>query len=267
MAHLIIKADKCIGCGLCSSVCIRGAIKIENWKAVEDPDCEMGCFDCGHCMAVCPNDGIRLTRYEGQRDVSIPYGNKPVLGYDTFIRFLSERRSMRWMTKEPVTSAEFSKLFAAAHNSPSSNNSQSIRFVVVDKDLYGFEKHIASILEPLGEKLPRIKQYVEYMEDPTKHDYNPFLWMGKQVILAFSSLPADAYIAMTRIEMAASTLGLGGFYSRYIPMADQQDHAKLMEFFPEIPEGLHLNAVFVIGHPKIRFRRTVPRMDTVVHMR
>ena len=267
MPHLIINKDRCIGCGLCASVCVRNAIVIKDWKATENPDNELGCMDCGHCMAICPNDGIRLTRYMDQKDVSVPYGNKPVLTYDTFIRFLSQHRTMRWMQDPPVTQEEFDKIFAAVHYSPSTMNAQAVRFVVLDKDLDAFLKHIAKILEPLASEYPRIKQFIEYMDDPTKYDYNPLLWTGKQVILAFSKRRADAFIAMSRAEMAASTLGLGGFYSLWMAKAERQDHEELMKFFPEIPFDYRMNVVYVIGRPKVRFLRTIPRLDTKVTMR
>ena len=267
MGHLIINEDRCIGCGLCVSVCIREAIVIGEWKAHENSSSVMGCMDCGHCMAICPNDAIRLTRYQHEKDKPVPYGNKPTLTYETFLRFLSERRTMRWMLDTPVSKDQFDKIFAAAHYSPSTFNTQEVRFVVLDKDLDAFLRHIAVILKPMAAENPRVRQFIEYMDDPTSFKYNPFLWTGRQVILTFSKRRADAFIAMSRAELAAATLGLGGFYSIWIARAERQDHDELMKFFPEIPAGYRLNVAYVIGRPKVRFVRTVPRMDTVVHMR
>ena len=267
MSHLIIQESRCIGCGLCVSVCVRNAIVIKDWKAHENLDNKMGCMDCGHCMAICPNDGIRLTKYLDQKDVSVPYGNKPTLKYDTFLRFLSERRTMRLMGDPPVTQQEFDKIFAAVHYSPSTFNAQDVKFVVIQNDLDAFLHHIAGILKPLAGEFPRVREFIEYMEDPSRYKYNPFLWTGKQIILAFSKRRADAFIAMSRAEMAAGTLGLGGFYSIWIAKAERQDHDTLMKFFPEIPYDYKMNVVYVIGRPKVRFMRTIPRMDTEVHMR
>lgn len=267
VSHLIIDNGRCTGCGLCVSACIRKNITVRDKKAVETQQSVLECFDCGHCMAICPNDCIRLTRYPDKCDGSKPCTNKPMLDYGGFIDFLTQRRSIRWMTKDPVTQEEFDMIFKAARNSPSAENSQDVRFAVIDKELCDFEKHVAEIIKPLSEEFPRIGQFVDYIGDRSKYEFDPFLWTGKQIILAFSKIPANAHIAMARVELAAYAMGLGGFYSRWIAMADEQDHDRLMEYFPEIPKDCHLNSVFIIGHPKVKYRRTVPRDDVVVHMR
>jgi hypothetical protein len=37
-----------------------------------------------------------------------------------------------------------------------------------------------------------------------------------------------------------------------------------MEFFPEIDKNKHMYSAFVIGYPKVRFRRTIPHKDIKV---
>jgi hypothetical protein len=59
--------------------------------------------------------------------------------------------------------------------------------------------------------------------------------------LAFSENKTDAVIAMTRLELLAYTLGLGGFHSLFIGMAEEVDNDKLMEFFPEIDSKKHMD--------------------------
>lgn len=265
MSHLIIDEGKCIGCGNCGRVCIRSNISIVNGKAKETPSGPMGCFDCGHCMAVCPKDAIRLVKYEGQKDRIEDYDGPTDIDYETMMGFLKRRRSIRWFTKDKVTDEEFGKLFDAPYYSPSSQNSQDVEFVVVDERLEEFQRFIAEILDPLKDDYPRIAQFIDYTKDPSAFRYNPFLWEGKQIIIAFSEEPADAYIAMSRVELSAYTLGLGGFYSLWMSMADRQDHEKLMSFFPDISARKHMNALFIIGHPRIRFRRTIPHTEVRIH--
>ncbi len=68
-------------------------------------------------------------------------------------------------------------------------------------------------------------------------------------------------------ELMACAMGLEGFYSHWIQMADGQDHERFMEFFPGIPSGYSLGGAFVIGRPRVGYRRTVPRDPPKVDMR
>ncbi len=119
-------------------------------------------------------------------------------------------------------------------------------------------------MAPRAEELPRIKGLIDYLNDPFPMGDNPITWEGRQMILAFSEHQQDAVLAMARVEIMAQAMGLGGFHCGWIQMADAQDYDRLMEFFPDIPTGYRLRSVFVIGHPRVGFRRTVPRDGPVV---
>lgn len=64
----------------------------------------------------------------------------------------------------------------------------------------------------------------------------------------------DTLIAATRMELLGYTMSLVGYYSSFIIDADQLDHTKLTTFFPDIPPTKHLQAIYVIGHPRISYR-------------
>lgn len=260
-SHLIIDPDRCVGCGLCRSVCIRDNIVLSDGKASESGG---DCFDCGHCFAVCPKGAIRLVRFPQVPDASMSLPAK-IPGVDELMGLLRSRRSSRWFTGEPVTEGEFRTLFEAAALSPTAQNAMDVEFAVVDKRLDEFLVLLADILEPLSSEYPRIGQFVRHVTEGGDGP-NPFLWEGRQVILSFSSEPVNATIAMTRVELAAQAMGLGGFYSLWMSKADVQDHERFMSFFPEVDPAKRLGAVFVIGRPRVRFRREAPRPEAVVHM-
>ena len=50
-----VDADKCIGCGLCMSICSFGCISMVHGRAVVD---ELACKGCGSCSAACPGGAI-----------------------------------------------------------------------------------------------------------------------------------------------------------------------------------------------------------------
>ncbi|MDO5861538.1 MAG: nitroreductase family protein [Thermoplasmata archaeon] len=255
--HLRFDEALCIGCSACVSVCIRGNIRMEMGRPVETGG-GMGCFDCGHCLAVCPKGAVMLLSHPGFVPGEYDPKEAPVDPSD-LQRLLARRRSVRWFTQDKVTREEFDTLLSAASNVPTVQNSQDVAFAVVDSEFRPFMRHIASIMAPRADELPRIRQLIDYLDDPFPMGPNPLTWEGSQLILAFSREPEDAVIAMTRVEIMAYAMGLGGFYSHWIQMADAQDHDALMGFFPDIPEDHGLRSVFVIGHPRVRFRRTAPR--------
>ena len=260
MKHLIIAKEKCIGCSLCKQVCIRDNIKIKENKAV---DVENNCFDCGQCSTICPTNAITIKAYENQEDRIENYNpdNIPV-SYDDMLQFLKQRRTCRWFKDEKISHKTIKKLMEGAYYSPNRQNIQDVEFVLVEEQMEEFISHIYSIIKAKEDEFFRIKQVGEYLadenRDPKRH---PLLWEGQQLLLAFSENKTDAIIAMTRIELLTYTLGLGGFHSLFIGMAEEVDNDKLMEFFPEIDSNKHMYAAFVIGKPRVKYTRTRPHKE------
>ena len=260
MKHLLIDREKCTGCGICKSVCIRDNIEIIDDVAV---DIEGDCFDCGQCSTVCKQNAIVINAYQDQVERVEEYNPHEIpVSYEDMLQFLKQRRSCRWFRNKKIDTETFDKLMEGAYYSPNRQNIQDVEFVVVDEKLDEFIDLVYSIISDREKEFSRIKQLGDYLRDvnrnPKRH---PLLWEGHQVILAFSRAKTDAVIAMTRIELLAYTLGLGGFHSLFMAMADEIDHEKLMNFFPEIDNDKHMYAVFVIGYPRVKYRRTRPHKE------
>ena len=260
---LKIDTELCTACKLCQQVCIRDNILVEDFAV------ELGsgtCFECGHCVAICKTGAIALKSYEGFEDRIHEYNpRESVLNYDDLLEFLKRRRSIRWFKNKRIEKDTFDKLFEGAYYSPSAQNEQDVEFVVLDEKLDEFMELVYDIIKVDEDKFFRIKEFGEYLNDNSSKEFHPLLWGGKQLILTFSTDKTSAVIANTRIELLAYSLGLGGFYSLFILKADEINHENLMEFFPDIDKNKHMYSAFIIGYPKLKFRRTIPHRDINVN--
>jgi nitroreductase len=166
-----------------------------------------------------------------------------------------------------VDKETFDKLFEATYYSPSAQNAQDVEFVVLDEKLDNFMHLVYDIIKVEEDEFFRIKQFGEYLRGEGDYKNHPLLWEGKQMILSFSKSQANALIANTRLELLAYAMGLGGFYSLFTLKADELDHERLMEFFPEIDSDKHMYSAFIIGYPRVKYRRTVPHKKIDVHFK
>jgi NAD-dependent dihydropyrimidine dehydrogenase PreA subunit len=58
VATLKLDQDKCVGCGMCATVCPHRIMKMENGKAsISDKDL---CMECGACSLNCPTDAVTV---------------------------------------------------------------------------------------------------------------------------------------------------------------------------------------------------------------
>ena len=249
-------SESCVGCGQCAKVCIRGHLAIEDKKAVEI-ESPYSCFRCGHCEAVCPKGAITLLDFiDDEQEASEGCPVSP----EVLAELYRKRRSLRWFERK-CTREELERLIVSLKYSPTAENSQAVQFAVIDERFDDFMRLIASILKSHTHEHPRLEQFVDYVENGMEGKNNPFTWEGRQLIIAFSRFPIDSIIAMEQLDLMAYSMGLGGFHSRWILQSSENDRGRFMSFFPEIRDDLNAYAVFVIGRPRIRFRRTVPRDD------
>jgi len=254
MDSTLIISDSCIGCGQCVKVCIRGHLQVGDDKKVHEIDSPYYCFRCGHCLSVCPKGAIIMRSHQepqGRID------NVPVSS-DSLQMLFMQRRSCRWFDRK-CTKEEIGKLLEAVRYAPTAENSQAVQYAVVDERFEEFMVLLASILEPHRDEHPRLGQFVDYVKDGQKGANNPFTWEGRQIVIAFARFPIDAIIPMEQLDLMACSMGLGGFHSRWMLQASEDDPERFMSFFPGIEGELKAYAVYVIGHPRIRFRTTVPR--------
>jgi len=174
-----------------------------------------------------------------------------------------QRRSQRWFDRK-CTEEELKALLSSVGYAPTAENSQKVEYAVIDSRFGEFMEMLASILKGHVDEHPRLKQFVEYVENGQKEKNNPFTWEGRQAIVIFARFPIDAVIPAEQIDLMAYSMGLGGFHSRWMLQASENDPERFMSFFPEIDKELQAYAVYIVGHPRVKYRRTVPRDERKV---
>ena len=87
--QVIVDTEKCIGCGLCSKVCVAHNLVVEHKKArIVMDDCVM----CGQCSAVCPQKAISLV---GCGSGQMEKAEDTRLAPDDILNTIRFRRSVR----------------------------------------------------------------------------------------------------------------------------------------------------------------------------
>ncbi len=270
MLQPTINRERCTGCGACADECQRGLLIVENGCAGIVP--EKICMDCGHCAAICPADAIR---FSGKPEEElIPYDPaKFDISADKLLNTMKFRRSVRHFTGEPVSDEDIRLLLDAGRYAPTGRNREANRFVVIRDTLDEVTRRALYTLREMAkvDYLPQYESFRDY-HDRWMTMYDEYLTLGKDrlfhgapcVICVIAHKPEesgvsrlDAGLAAANIELLTHTLGLGTCYIGFFAFAvnEDPDLAGYLELGPEDD----LVATLAIGHPSIRFQRTVNR--------
>lgn len=268
MSIFTVDKTKCGGAGECAAVCPVGIIKMDPKThlpyLVEGG--EKTCLNCGHCMAVCRSGALVLASMSLagcqplDKDWKIPY--------EKLAQFLKGRRSIRVYKEETVDRAIIEKIIDAGRYAPSGINRQPVNWAVIyDKAkvrqlsalVIDWMRSLIKDKSPLAEGL-RMENIVKRSEEGT----DPIARGAPHVIIAYSlkddmTAPQSCTIALTYLELAAVSQGLGACWAGYVHMA--------VNMSPDVRKLAGISArtdaygAMMVGYPKYNYHR-IPLRNT-----
>lgn len=244
---ILVNESLCVGCGLCAKDCVAGNIKIENSKAHIISN---KCIHCGHCEAICPKGAVYIT---GFSDIPEEFEECTRIDPDELLRALKSRRTIRQFTDEPVSEDDFEHIIEAARFTPTGGNAQDVSFIVLDKKKEQFEavavKHFKKLLGA-GKFLSPAFRNMDI-------DENFFFKKAPLVILVVSTNKVNASLVAENMAIMAESCGLGVLFSGFFTAVANLSRTIRVQL--HLNPGKKVITTLVIGHPDVKYHRTVRR--------
>jgi nitroreductase/NAD-dependent dihydropyrimidine dehydrogenase PreA subunit len=262
MVLLSVDQEKCKRDGICAAVCPASIIEFKFKEAF--PTLIGGgdelCLHCGHCVAVCPHGALS---HEVMNTTECPPVRDELnLQPDQVEQFLRSRRSIRTYKKKQVDRDVLTKLIKLASFAPSGHNTQPVNWLVIyDSDevqrLAGIvAEWMGSLIKegsPLAATLhmDRVVAAWEAGEDRICRG-------APHVLIAHApkderTAPAACTIALTYLELATLTFGLGACWAGYFNAA-ANSWPPMAEALG-LPEGHVSFGAMMVGRPKFKYPR------------
>jgi nitroreductase/NAD-dependent dihydropyrimidine dehydrogenase PreA subunit len=259
--------------GICAAVCPIGIIDFQKGGYPSPTDeAEELCVRCGHCVAACPTGSL------SHREIPVaqcpPVQNNLELSAEHCEHFLRSRRSIRVYKDQPVPRADLARLIEVARYAPSGHNSQCAEWLVLDnKD--ELQRLAGIVADWMRWMLANMTQLALSMHmDKTLQRWED----GRDVILRDAPVviithaqennrlaPSTCTIALTYLELAATSMGFGCCWAGYFNAAATTFPS--MKTALALPLGHQCFGAMMVGYPKFSYHRLPLRRSPLITWR
>ncbi|MDD5399196.1 MAG: nitroreductase family protein [Dehalococcoidia bacterium] len=272
MSIIEIDPKTCTKCGICAAECPRRIITMPEGSLPQAAASEeASCNACGHCVAVCPKGSLSHRDSPLETSPKIDKGLK--VTPEQVEQLLKGRRSARVFRDRPVSREIITRLIEAARYAPTGHNLQEVEWLVIDnkKELDRIEELGIEWLQWVIKNLPQVAtaSNMEEKLERQKLKHDAFLRGAPVLIVAHANKNSlaslagiDSANALSYLELAANSLGLGTCWAGYVYI--------MANTFPPVQKALALpedHAAYgcmMLGYNRFRYYRIpcrkVPRI-------
>ena len=269
-----INAKKCRHDGICVAECPVSILEMKDPSSAPTPveGAEERCIRCGHCVAVCPHGAFSLTEMK-TKDCP-PVKKDLPLSVEHVEHFLRSRRSIRTYQDKAIEHGKLEKLIGIARYAPTGSNSQQVKWLVVNsregvRELTGMVidliRHMIKEKHPMAEAY-RLPSFVKAWELGTDR-----ISRGAPALVithapkGYAMAPVDCAAALTFLDLAAPSFGLGTCWAGFFMLAISQ-WPPLQQALA-LPEGNACFGVMMVGYPKYKYYRLPLRKEADITWR
>ena len=291
---ITINKNKCTSCEVCYDVCPNYVIGIKNKGEIRSVEVKYPshCCECGHCISLCPSEAIVNSLSTPDEFEEL----KPVdFKSEALVNLMFLRRSVRCFKFQAVTRETIECLLTVAKHAGTGSNAQSEGFLVIENRelLNKLEKMVIDVLWNAGIKYldkqrgliisflkmrygPEIVKQARHYYEIIQHrkDSGELYGNEKNGGMIFRNAPTvivvhgekknlvsvtNSALAIRNIELLALTLGLGTCWVGFLMVAAEKSR-KINELLGLSKKRVVVGAL-MIGYPKHRYSRMIPRKD------
>jgi len=268
MSLFTVNPEKCKRDDICVFECPALVIERNGDDSVPTPTAgaDEDCIGCGHCVTVCPHGAFE--HRELHPDNCLPVEKGPYVGPEQLEHFLRARRSIRTYKEKSVEREKLAKLIDIARFAPTGSNKQTPEWRVVESPgkVQVLSDMVIDWMQSVIVKKPEMAAELDLQElvDIRDSGYDIICRQAPHAIVVHAPKQTgtpteDGIIAMTYLELAAFSFGLGACWAGYLNFAINKwpPLRKVLS----IPEDHVSVGAILLGYPKFKYHRLPLRND------
>ena len=267
MPFMNLAQERCRRDGLCIAVCPLALLeKGQDGLPRAIAEAEELCVRCGHCVAVCPEGCLSLQAMPVE--LCPPMQSAFRLSEAQCELFFRSRRSIRVYKEKSVPQEELKRLIEIARYAPSGHNTQGARWLVVSgrEQLQGLAGLVIDWMRWMTANMPELAQALHMTRTIARWEQGSdvILRGAPALIIAYAPkndrmAPSTCTLALAYLELAATSMGLGGCWAGYFNAA-ASSFPPLIEALA-LPEGHQSYGAMMIGFPQYQYQRLPARKE------